>query len=46
LVTDRAVAELQQFTEISWQPARPLPWSPGRVLLIGRRSENVSRETS
>jgi 16S rRNA (guanine527-N7)-methyltransferase len=38
LVTNQAVAELQHNTEISWQPPQPLPWSQGRVLLIGRRA--------
>jgi 16S rRNA (guanine527-N7)-methyltransferase len=38
LVTDKAVAELQHNAEISWQAPHPLPWSQGRVLLIGRRA--------
>jgi 16S rRNA (guanine527-N7)-methyltransferase len=38
LVTDQAVAELQHATKISWQSPQPLPWSQGRVLLIGRRA--------
>jgi 16S rRNA (guanine527-N7)-methyltransferase len=41
LVTAKAVAELQHNPEISWQSPQPLPWSQGRVLLIG-----VPRETS
>jgi 16S rRNA (guanine527-N7)-methyltransferase len=46
LVTHQAVAELQHNTEISWQPPQLLPWSQGRVLLIGRRAYDVPRETS
>jgi len=38
LVTHRAVAELQHNTEIFWESPQPLPWSQGRVLLIGRRA--------
>ena len=41
LVTAKAVAELQHNPKIFWQRPQPLPWSQGRVLLIG-----VSRETS
>ena len=46
LVTDKAVAELQHAKEISWQSPQMLPWSQGRVLLIGRRAYDVPRETS
>ena len=38
LVTHQAVAELQHNTEIRWESPHPLPWSQGRVLLIGRRA--------
>ena len=37
LVTHQAVAVLQHNTGISWESPQPLPWSQGRVLLIGRR---------